>query len=172
VSEVTRADPPADGLAAVPAENRIVEALVERGWTVAVAESLTAGAVARRLCLCPGTEDRVLGGVVAYSTRAKREVLSVKADGVVTGEAVIQMASGARDVFGSDVGVASSGVAGPESQEDQPVGTVFVGWSTPEGEGSVQLACAGTPEQIRQEATERALELLLDALEGTRSHGV
>jgi nicotinamide-nucleotide amidase len=169
MAEVARAETPAGGLAVVPVENELVEALVERGWTLAVAESLTAGAVARRLCLCPGTEDRILGGVVAYSTPAKREVLGVTADGVVTPAAAAQMAAGVRSLFGSDIGVGVTGVAGPDEQDGQPVGTVFVAWSMPGGEGGAQLACAGTPDQIRQEVVRKALELVLGVLRGARS---
>jgi PncC family amidohydrolase len=153
----------------VPVENEVVEALVERGWTLAVAESLAAGAFSRRLCLCPGTDDRILGGVVAYSTPAKREVLGVAANGVVTAEAAEQMAVGVRGLFRSDVGVGLTGVAGPEEQDGQPVGTVFVGWSMPGCDGGARLACAGTPEQIRQQVEDKTMELVLAALRGARS---
>jgi nicotinamide-nucleotide amidase len=169
MAEVARAETPAEGLPVVPIENQVVEALVERGWTLAVAESLTAGAVARRLCLCPGTEDRILGGVVAYSTTAKREVLAVAAEGVVTAAAATQMAIGVRGLFRSDVGVGVTGVAGPEEQDGEPVGTVFVGWSMRGCEGGARLACAGTPEQIRQQVEEKAMELVLAALRGDRA---
>jgi PncC family amidohydrolase len=161
MAEVARAETPGEGLSVVPVENEVVEALVERGWTLAVAESLTAGAVARQLCLCPGTDDRILGGIVAYSTPAKREVLGVAADGVVTAEAAEQMAVGVRALFRSDVGVGLTGVAGPDEQDGQPVGTVFVGWAMPNGDGGARLACAGTPEQIRQQVVDKTRELLL-----------
>jgi nicotinamide-nucleotide amidase len=161
MAELSRSEPLPDGRPVVPVENAIIEALVERGWTVAVAESLTGGAVSARLCSCPGTEDRMLGGVVGYATEAKRRVLGVTADGVVSAAAGGQMARAVRELFGADVGLGVTGVAGPERQEGQPVGTVFVGWSTPEIDSGAQLACAGAPEQIRREATEQALRLLL-----------
>lgn len=164
MAEVARAETPAKGISVVPTENEVVEALVERGWTLAVAESLTAGAVVRRLCLCPGTDDRILGGIVAYSTPAKRDVLRVAADGVVTAAAAEQMAIGVRRLFHSDVGVGVTGVAGPDEQDGQPVGTVFVAWSMPGTDGGARLACAGTPEQIRQQVVDQAMKLMLSAL--------
>jgi PncC family amidohydrolase len=116
----------------------------------------------------PGTDDRILGGIVAYATRAKREVLGVVADAVVTAATAEQMAIGVRGQFRSDVGVGLTGVAGPDEQDRQPVGTVFVGWSMPGGDGGARLACAGTPEQIRQQVVDRAMELVLAALRGAR----
>jgi nicotinamide-nucleotide amidase len=151
----------------VPAENRLLELLEGRGWTIAAAESVTRGAIAERLCACPGTGERMLGGVVAYATDAKRRVLGVAADQVVSADAAMEMARRVTEVFGSDVGISVTGVAGPARQDDQPVGTVFVGWKTPGGEGCRRLSCAGTPEQITSGATEAAIRLLLMALHGT-----
>ena len=163
--EVTRTDPPPGGEPVVPVENEVIESLLGAGWTIAVAESLTGGAISARLCSCPGTEDRMLGGIVSYATSAKRDVLDVEGD-VVSGPASMQMARSVRSLFGADVGLSLTGVAGPERQEGQPVGTVFVGWSTPRGDGCRELACAGAPEQIRRESASHALEVLLDALGG------
>jgi PncC family amidohydrolase len=164
--EVTRSDPPSGGSAVVPTENLVVDRLVDRGWTVAVAESLTGGEIASRLCSCPGVEGRVLGGVVSYSTDAKRTVLGVQADAVVSETAAIEMACGVRQLFHADVGLGLTGVAGPERQDDQPVGTVFVGWALPGRTGVRRLSCAGTPEQIRRAATEESLRILLEAVGG------
>jgi nicotinamide-nucleotide amidase len=166
VSEITRTEPPSGGLAVVPVENVLVDSLADRGWSIAVAESLTAGVVAARLCLCPGTEDRVLGGVVSYSTAAKRQVLHVSAADVVTPDAARQMADAVRELFGAHVGLGVTGVAGPERQNGHPVGTVFVGWRTPEGEGDLALSCAGSPEQIRQVAADQAIRCLNAVLAG------
>jgi PncC family amidohydrolase len=166
----SRTDPPTDGEPVVPVENEVVEALVAAGWTLAVAESLTGGTVSARLCSCPGTEGRMLGGVVSYATETKRRVLSVEGP-VVSPEAALQMARQVREVIGADVGLALTGVAGPERQEDQPVGTVFVGWSTPAGDGCRKLACAGAPEQVRRQSAERALVVLRDALTAGPPHG-
>lgn len=154
---------PAHGEPVIPIESLLLELLIERGWTIAVAESLTAGTAAARLCACPGSGDRVLGGVVSYSTAAKQRVLGVDpGDGVVGPEAALAMAEGVRGLFGSDVGLSTTGVAGPEELDGQPVGTVQVGWATPRGGGTAQLSCSGTPEQIRSEAATAALRVLLD----------
>jgi nicotinamide-nucleotide amidase len=163
LEEPSRTDPPATGRPVVPVENEVVEALVEAGWTIAIAESLTGGIISARLCSCPGTEDRMLGGVVSYATAAKRRVLGV-VDEVVSGQAAMTMARSVRELFDADVGLSLTGVAGPERQEDEPVGTVFVGWATPTGEGCTQLACAGAPDQIRREAATASLRVLLGAL--------
>jgi PncC family amidohydrolase len=112
----------------------------------------------------------MLGGVVSYATETKRRVLSVEGP-VVSPEAALQMARQVREVIGADVGLALTGVAGPERQEDQPVGTVFVGWSTPVGDGCRKLACAGAPEQVRRQSAERALVVLRDALTAGPPHG-
>jgi nicotinamide-nucleotide amidase len=169
-TDVTRTDPPAAGVPVVPVENEIVELLVDRDMGIAVAESFTVGAIASRLCSCPGTEDRVAGGVVSYTTSAKRGVLGVAADRVVSAPACLEMARSVRELFAVAVGLGVTGVAGPERQDDQPVGTVFVGWATPGGEDWVRLSCAGTPEQIRAEATEQALRLVLAELRGAGAH--
>lgn len=165
--EPTRTDPPEGGEPVVPIENEVVEALVALDWRIAVAESMTGGAIAARLCSCPGTEERMLGGVVTYATDAKRRVLDVT-DEVVTAEAAMTMARSVRELFGAEVGLGLTGVAGPDRQEGEPVGTVFVGWSTPDGEWCRQLACAGAPEQIRREATSHAMRVLLDGLRQAR----
>ena len=159
------------GAPVVPVENRVVELLRERGWTVSVAESLTAGGVAARLCACPGTGDHVLGGVVTYATEAKRRVLGVTAEHVVSDRASAEMADGVRLLFDSDVGLSVTGVAGPDRQDGRPVGNVFVGWSTPDSQGTVELGCAGTPEQIRYESAQSALDILLLALNGLEADG-
>jgi nicotinamide-nucleotide amidase len=163
--EVSRTDPPPGGRPVVPIENQVIEVLEARGWTVAVAESLTGGTIATRLSSCPGTGDLMLGGVVSYATEVKRRLLDVEGP-VVSAEAALQMARRVRTLLDADVGLGLTGVAGPERQEDQPVGTVFAGWSTPETEGSAQLSCAGAPEQIRRESAQQALLVLLEALEG------
>jgi nicotinamide-nucleotide amidase len=162
----SRTDPPGEGRPVVPVENEVVERLAELGWTVAVAESLTGGALTARLCSCPGVEGRVLGGVVSYDTTVKRRLLGVEGP-VVSAEAAMQMAGAVRELLGSDTGLGVTGVAGPERQEDQPVGTVLVGWCTPTGSGWTRLACAGAPDQIRRETTEQALGVFREALETT-----
>jgi nicotinamide-nucleotide amidase len=144
---------------------RLVEALLRRGWTIAVAESLTGGEVNARLCACPGSGDVALGGIVSYSTEAKRSVLGVRAQKVVSASAAAEMAKGVRSLFGADVGLSSTGVAGPDRQDDEPIGTLFVGYITPEDSGTCRFGCVGTPDQIKRDGTAAALELLLGRIE-------
>jgi nicotinamide-nucleotide amidase len=142
-------------------ETVVLDLLRKRGLTLGLAESITGGLVASRLVSVPGTSDVLKGGVVAYMTDAKRSVLGVEAEQVVSAESARQMAAAARRVFDADVGVAVTGVAGPEEQEGQPAGTVFfglaVGDAPAEGVGT-QLP--GQREMVRQFATISLLNLL------------
>lgn len=125
----------AEGEAADPAR-AAVRALTTAGLTVATAESLTAGLVAARLADVPGASAALQGGVVAYQNHVKSGLLGVDAGlltarGAVDAEVARQMACGARRAAGADVGVATTGVAGPEPHQGKPVGTVFVGVAVP-----------------------------------------
>jgi nicotinamide-nucleotide amidase len=101
--------------------------LSQAGLRLAVAESLTGGLVAARLTSVPGASTWFAGGVVSYGEDVKRSLLGVSPGPVVSEAAAAEMASGARDLLHADVGLSLTGVAGPTTQEDQPVGTVFVG---------------------------------------------
>ena len=105
--------------------------LLERAWTLGVAESLTGGLLAARIVAVPGASEWFRGAVVAYDSDVKRSLLGVGDGPVVTGEAAAAMAEGARRVLGADVGLATTGVAGPTEQEGRPVGTVVVGLALP-----------------------------------------
>lgn len=110
--------------------------LTERGETLAVAESLTGGLIAAELTAVPGASRAFLGSVTAYATRLKRDVLGVdgallEERGAVDPEVARQMAQGVRTALGADWGVATTGVAGPEPQDGQPVGTVYVAVAGP-----------------------------------------
>jgi nicotinamide-nucleotide amidase len=108
-------------------ESVVLELLRARGLTVAVAESLTGGLVGARLTAIPGASDVVVGGVIAYDSRVKRDLLGVPDGPVVTPEAAGAMAAGVRRALGADVGLATTGVAGPTTQEGREVGTVCFG---------------------------------------------
>ena len=119
--------------------------LVERGETVASAESLTGGGLADLLSSTPGASSSYVGGVVGYATSVKVKVLRVPVGlveryGVVSEECAGAMATGARDVLGATWAVSTTGVAGPTEQEGQPVGTVFVGIAGPGGVTVSELA--------------------------------
>ena len=142
--------------------------LLERGETVAVAESLTGGLLAGRLTATPGASETFRGGVVAYSAQLKDELLGTQAvaHGAVTEETAMLMASGVRDRLGATWGLATTGVAGPSESEGQPVGTLFVGIAGPKGVQSrhVQLPGGGR-DFVRMLSAVQGLDLLRRSLQ-------
>lgn len=140
------------------------------GWTVAVGESCTGGGVCEALTGIPGSSAYFLGGVVAYGDRSKARDLAVPAallarHGAVSEEVAVAMAEGARRRFGGDVGVGTTGVAGPGGgTPEKPVGTVCIGISTPEVRLSYRFRLRGDREAVRRKTIERALGLLVECL--------
>jgi len=149
-------------------EQTVVRQLVERGWTLGVAESVTGGLIGTRIANVPGASDTFRGTIGAYASDVKRSVLGVTAELVVSEEAAIQMAVGAQRVLGADVGIAVTGVAGPAEQDNRAVGTVFFAIAVPDHEPfAVSTRLPGDRERIRQFATISLLNLVrqrLDAL--------
>ena len=140
--------------------------LVARGLTFGVAESLTGGLIASRLVNVPGASSWFRGGVVAYASQVKFDVLGVPTGPVVTEPAAAAMAEGAARVTGADVGLGITGVAGPEEQEGVAPGTVFVGLSLPgQPTQTRQLRVPGDRERVRQLGAISALDLLRRALD-------
>lgn len=140
----------------------LLSGLARRGWTIAVAESLTGGMVASSLVDVPGASAVFRGGVVAYATDVKRSALGVDADllstaGAVDPEVARQMAEGVRALLGADVGLATTGVAGPEPQDGKAVGTVCLAVVTPAGRSSATRRFDGDRSAIRRAASEAAL---------------
>ena len=147
-------------------EVAVAERLVARGLTFGVAESLTGGLIASRLVNVPGASAWFRGGVVAYDSQVKFDVLGVPAGPVVTAAAAAAMAEGAARVTGSDVGLGITGVAGPDDQEGVAPGTIFVGLSLPdEPLQTRQLRLPGDRERVRQYGAISALDLLRRALD-------
>lgn len=145
-----------------PAEG-VIGRLAELGLTVGTAESLTGGRLVATLVDVPGASAVVRGGVVAYATELKRSVLGVDAElleshGPVHPEVARQMAVGARRILGADVGISTTGIAGPTSPDGQPIGTVHIGIAGAAGIRIFSLRLTGDREQIRSESVRRALE--------------
>jgi nicotinamide-nucleotide amidase len=146
-------------------EEVVGEALQARGWRVATAESCTAGLLSKRLTDVPGSSRYFDRGFVTYSNDAKVELLGVSegdivAHGAVSAPVAEQMAHGARHRAGVELGIAITGVAGPDGgSDDKPVGTVFVALSTPEGEAVRRLQQSGTRTTIRERSVQFALDL-------------
>lgn len=147
-----------------PAEE-LVAALREARATVGTAESLTGGRVASRITNVPGSSEVYAGGVVSYQTPVKIKVLGVPEEvvaehGVVSAECARAMATGVRELLGTTYAVSTTGVAGPERQEDKPVGTVYVGAAGPEGVRVEALALEGDRTAIQDASVDAALSVL------------
>jgi len=142
-------------------EDAVARALASEGWTVGLAESVTGGLAASRLVNVPGASAWFRGSVVSYASQVKFDVLGVPEGPVVSEAAAMAMAEGARRVLGADVGLAITGVAGPDEQDGRPPGTVFVGLARPGREPeSFGFTVPGDRDRVRQYATIAALDLL------------
>lgn len=145
---------------------QITAALDAAGHTVAAAESLTAGALCQVLAEAPGASAVLRGGVVAYATELKEDLLGVDAallreHGPVDAGVAAQMAEGVRRLTGAWYGLATTGVAGPAPQDGRPVGTVFVALASPHGTSTARPRHnARDRDGIRRAAVLAALELL------------
>ncbi len=151
----------------MPRAADLVALLAQQGLSVATAESLTGGLVAAALTSVPGSSAVVRGGVVAYATDLKTTLLGVDAVllarvGAVHADVAAAMARGAADRLGADFGVACTGVAGPDDQDGQPPGTVFVAAYRRSDRGAEARAWqfAGDRAAVRRATVEAALELL------------
>ena len=144
---------------------RIAELASERGLTVATAESLTSGQVAASLGAAPDAASWFRGGLVAYHDEVKHGVLGVDPGPVVCDPAARQMAARVAQVLGADVAVATSGAGGPDPQDGQPPGTVFVAARNGEGVVSRELHIEGDPAEVVEASKVAALELLRDVME-------
>jgi nicotinamide-nucleotide amidase len=142
-------------------EAAVAALVAERALTLGLAESLTGGLVASRLVGVPGASDWFRGSVVSYASEVKFDVLGVPPGPVVSEPAARAMAEGARRVLGADVGLALTGVAGPDEQEGVPPGTVVVGLALPGHDTeSLVFHLPGDRERVRQYAAISALDLL------------
>ena len=139
--------------------------LADRSSTIAVAESLTGGILVQALARVEGSGEWLLGGLVAYARQVKHEVLGVTAAKVVSETAAREMASGVRRLLGADVAVAVTGVGGPDPQDGEPPGTVWIGIDdgTP---AAALLTTDGSPDEICEAAVATSLRQVLDALDG------
>jgi len=142
----------------------------ERGITVAAAESCTGGEIAHRITSVAGSSDYFLGSVVAYANSAKESILGVPADvlasvGAVSAETASAMVEGARRIYGADLAVASTGIAGPGgATARKPVGLVYLAVSTSDGVRVEEHHFPGDRSSVVDAAVERALQLLVEAV--------
>lgn len=147
-------------------ESVVLQMLRERGLTLGLAESVTGGLVSGRLTGIAGASDVLRGAIVSYASEVKFELLGVTPGPVVSEQAAIEMAIGAKRTLGSDVGLALTGVAGPAEQEGKQVGTLCIGLALADNSTeSVTLQLPAQREQMRQLSVISALNVLRQALQ-------
>jgi nicotinamide-nucleotide amidase len=150
----------------------LVRLLIERRLTIVTAESLTGGLLVSELVSTPGASATVLGGVVTYHTELKKTLLDVDAavlnvHGAVHPDVAAQMAVRVRELLGvegvaADIGVATTGVAGPDSQDGYPVGTVFIAVAFGGDVRVTSLFLEGDRESIRRQVVELAVAEVIE----------
>ena len=151
-------------------DRNVAELLRNSGLTLAVAESCSGGLLAKRLTDIPGASAYFLLGTVTYADRAKSTVLAVAPEvlaehGAVSAAAALAMAVGVQRLAGSDISLATTGIAGPGGGTDaKPVGTVFIALADDDGCLVFCHHFRGNREEIREAATDAALQLLEDRL--------
>ena len=151
----------------VQVAQQLLDLVEARRWHLATAESLTGGMVGAVVTAVPGASRVYVGGIVAYTDEQKASLLGVSEDallrsGAVSGEVAAAMADGCRTRLGADIGVATTGVAGPASDSrGTPVGTVFIAVSTPQAKAVVPLRLSGDRGAVRRGSTREALELAI-----------
>lgn len=161
-------------MTATPLAERIVAELARRGERIAVAESLTGGLLTAALVDVPGASAVVTGGIVAYATPMKAQLLGVDGAllaerGAVDAEVARQLAAGARERLAlegrpADRALATTGVAGPDPQDGHPPGMVWVGYADAAGASAEPLQLSGDRDAIRRAAVSAALSVLATRL--------
>ena len=148
----------------------LVRRLAALGWTVATGESLTAGLVAATLADVPGCSAVLRGGVVAYQPDVKAAVLGVPepdlSAGIVSEAVARDLAEGAARVLGAQVGIGTTGVAGPDPHDGAPVGSVWIAVVTPHGSVTEHLSLVGSRADIRRQTVEASWSALGRLLPG------
>lgn len=151
------------------AHHHLVEAIAtnarQHHLRVGVAESLTSGQLSAALGAGPDASSWFRGGVVAYASEVKFDVLGVRPGPVVTESCAREMARGASRVLDAQATVAATGVGGPDVEEGEPPGTVFVAALVGGRERCVRLSLDGDPQQVLAATTAASLELLTELLD-------
>ena len=151
-------------------EALVHDILIQRGKTLAVAESCTGGVIASKFTAMAGASNYFLGGVVAYANEAKRDIIGVSMDdiecfGAVSEVVALEMAEGVRRITGADYAIATTGIAGPTGGSKQkPVGTVWMAIATPEGSRAVMRNSGTDRGQIISRASAYAIEMLYEEI--------
>ncbi len=158
----------------VPAENsveeKIVQILLRRGWTISAAESCTGGMVSARLVNVPGISSAYKMGVTTYANEAKIKLLGVKrttlkAYGAVSSQTAVEMVKGCRKFAKADAAIAITGIAGPDGgTPEKPVGLVYIACDVRGGLCVKKCMFEGNRQQVREQAAQTALELMYKCL--------
>ena len=147
-----------------------VKSLKEKGLTIATAESCTGGLLASAFISVPGSSECFKEGCVTYSNESKISRLGVSSETIekytaVSTETAIEMAKGIKRNLNADIGISTTGYAGPGGGDSMnPVGTVYVGISFKEKNFCYRLLLNGSRNQIREQAAEQAMEFLMEQL--------
>ena len=151
----------------------LVEILKQRNLKIASAESLTGGLVSAMITSVPGASSVFECGICSYSNRIKHQLVGVEEDilrqfSEYSEETAMSMAKGVRELSGADIGISTTGIAGPDGgTPEKPVGTVYVGVSTKEITRAVRLSIDGNQYDrsgIRLQAAQQAIQLALSVL--------
>ncbi|MBE6707416.1 MAG: competence/damage-inducible protein A [Ruminococcaceae bacterium] len=153
-------------------EHALVNALHEHSLSICTAESCTGGLIAERITAVAGCSDVFFGGCVTYTNEIKQRLLGVSAEtldtyGAVSAETAMEMARGAREKLGTDIAVSATGIAGPSGgTPETPVGTVFIGVSTQNGESfrKLSLSSMRSRDYIRTVSATNAFDIALKAV--------
>lgn len=153
-------------------EKKVAHLLTKNDMTVATVESCTGGLIAHRLTNVPGSSTYFMMGLVTYSNRAKMDLVGVdeetlKEHGAVSSQVAEQMAEGVRKKAETDIGVATTGIAGPGGgSEEKPVGTVYTGLSTEDKTLTRKDNFSGNRWEVKEQTSEKALLWIIEELEG------
>ncbi len=139
-----------------------------KGKTLGAAESCTGGGIGNALTAVPGASAVFKGGIISYCNEIKERLLGVspetlKRRGAVSAQVALEMAKGARIALNADIGISVTGLAGPDGDDyGNPVGTVFIGYEDAEKSVTQVFHFRGSREEIRTQAVEAALLLILE----------
>ncbi len=162
--------PAAEDASAAPAAERLVAALKAKGLRCATAESCTGGGVAAAVTGVAGASEVFAGGAVTYENAAKEKVLGVSGEtlrrhGAVSSETAVEMAAGARRLYGVDLAVSLTGIAGPGGgSAEKPVGLVWFGLASAAGVATEKAVFPGSRAEVRAAAVRHALAMLVAAI--------
>ncbi|MCS7153245.1 MAG: nicotinamide-nucleotide amidohydrolase family protein [Bacteroidia bacterium] len=154
----------------IPLAQALLHRLKQADFTLAIAESCTGGHVAAKIVNIPGASEVLLGGIISYANSAKMQLLGVspealETEGAVSKTVALQMAEGVRKAFGADVGIATTGIAGPTGgSPEKPVGTVWIAVATPTIQEARRYLFPGDREAVIERATATALSFLWQIL--------